>query len=263
MGMKGYKVFESDWSCKGYQYKVGETFEEYLPPDCLDCGFHFCTELADCFKFYAFMPYNKVAEVEALGSIYDKEYSIHATDKIRIIREIPWQEVLQLANAGKYNTGGDNVGDYNNGDHNTGNRNSGNCNTGNRNCGNNNCGNRNSGNCNYGGYNTGWYNDGSFNSGSHNIGHKNSGDWNYTNYSSGCFNTDEPKILMFNKLSDWTYRDWQCSVAYDLLRVTHLYENNQEWWDNLIDSNKDVIKSLPNFDKEIFAEIMNIDINTI
>lgn len=31
---------------------------------------------------------------------------------------------------------------------------------------------------------------------------------NKTNFSNGCFNTEEPKIFLFNKPSDWTYRDW-------------------------------------------------------
>ena len=26
--MKGYKAFNKDWTCRGKQYKVGETFEE-------------------------------------------------------------------------------------------------------------------------------------------------------------------------------------------------------------------------------------------
>lgn len=28
--MKGYKVFEPDWTCKGFQYEVGKTFEEVV-----------------------------------------------------------------------------------------------------------------------------------------------------------------------------------------------------------------------------------------
>lgn len=28
--MKGYKVFESDWTCMGFHYEVGKTFEEVV-----------------------------------------------------------------------------------------------------------------------------------------------------------------------------------------------------------------------------------------
>lgn len=58
-------------------------------------GFHFCARAADCFNYYGFDPKNKVAEIEALGDI-DSDGSISCTNKIHIIREIPWQEIQQL-----------------------------------------------------------------------------------------------------------------------------------------------------------------------
>ena len=30
--MKGYKVFKPDWTCRGFQYSVGKTFEEDMTP---------------------------------------------------------------------------------------------------------------------------------------------------------------------------------------------------------------------------------------
>lgn len=32
-GVRGYKVFCHDWTCRGFQYEVGKTYEEdsYLP----------------------------------------------------------------------------------------------------------------------------------------------------------------------------------------------------------------------------------------
>lgn len=38
----------------------------------------------------------------------------------------------------------------------------------------------------------------------YNTGNYNSGDWNKTCCSNGCFNTESPKIYMFNKQSNWT-----------------------------------------------------------
>lgn len=334
--MKGYKVFKPDWTCRGFQYSVGKTFEEDMTPSCCNRGFHFCTELKDCFNYYCFDPLNKVAEIEAPGEI-DTEATgkKHCTNKIKIVREISWEEVLKMINVGKANTGFGNTGNYNSGNYNNGNYNSGthntgknnsghynsginntgdynagdcnsgNCNDGSRNSGHwnsgnynsgyCNCGNCNTGDCNSGDWNDGNCNDGSHNSGNCNDGDCNSGDWNKTNFSSGCFNTEESKILMFNKPSAWTIEDWRCSKAKELLntisynalqwvysdkmteeekeqhpkyKTTGGYlkkrnksECNQLWWDNLSDCNKNVIKSLPNFDAKIFKEITGIDIN--
>lgn len=96
---------------------------------------------------------------------------------------------------------------------------------------------------------------------------------------------------MFNKPSDWTFRDWCHSEAKDILDTVPIwiqsenmtdeekeqhpeYEttggclkeiNNskyvQAWWNILSDHEKNVIKSLPNFDAEIFKEITGIDVN--
>lgn len=40
--VKGYKVFNPDWTCRGFQYEVGKIFEEDVKPSCCDRGFHFC-----------------------------------------------------------------------------------------------------------------------------------------------------------------------------------------------------------------------------
>lgn len=61
--IKGYKVFNPDWTCRNFQYEVGKTFEEDVTPKCCDRGFHFCTKASDCFSYYGFNPENKVAEV--------------------------------------------------------------------------------------------------------------------------------------------------------------------------------------------------------
>ena len=228
--MKGYKVFKPDWTCRGFQYSVGKTFKEDVTPSCCNRGFHFCTELKDCFNYYSFDPSNKVAEIEALGEI-DTEATgkKHCTNKIKIVREISWEEVLKMINIGKANTGFGNIGNYNTGNYNIGDRNNGNCNDGSYNSGYWNSGNCNSGYCNCGNCNTADYNsgdhnsgncnDGSYNSGNCNDGDYNTGDWNKTNFSSGCFNTEESKILMFNKSSDWTIEDWRCSKAKELLNT--------------------------------------------
>ena len=69
--MIAYKVFNPDWTCRGFKYQVGETYEEDINPSVCDRGFHFCKKLADCFNYYNFDSDNKVAEIEALGDISD------------------------------------------------------------------------------------------------------------------------------------------------------------------------------------------------
>ena len=222
--IRGYKVFNPDWTCKGFQFEVGKTFTEDVTPVCCDRGFHFCTKAADCFNYYDFRPDNKVAEIEALGDIdTNNNDSKCCTNKIKIIRELTWHEVLDLVNLGKActglcnngdynsgnwnngncNSGNNNSGDYNSGNWNNGNWNSGNCNSGNRNSGdynsgNWNNGNNNSGNCNSGDYNSGNHNSGSYNSGDYNSGNHNSGDYNSGNRNSGDYNSGDYSSGSYN-----------------------------------------------------------------
>ena len=238
--VKGFKVFNPDWTCnpngKPFQYAVGGTYEEDVKPMVCDRGFHFCEKAADCFNYYQFNPENKVAEVLALGEV-DTDGTKSCTNKIQIVREIPWAELLEIVNTGKgctglCNSGNRNSGDCNSGDCNSGDCNSGDCNSGNRNsgdwnsgdwnsgdCNSGDCnsGNRNSGDWNSGNRNSGDWNSGNRNSGDWNSGNRNSGDWNKCSFSNGCFNTVSPKIYLFNKPSEWTYQDWLDSEARYLL----------------------------------------------
>ena len=278
--MKGYKVFNSDWTCRDFKYEVGKTYEMEEHPICCNNGFHFCTNLSDCFNYYGFNTNNKVAEIEALGEI-DKsdDDTKHCTNKIKIVREIAWKEVLTLCNSGDCNSGDWNSGNWNSGDWNSGNWNSGDCNSGNW----------NSGDCNSGDCNSGDWNSGDWNS-----GNWNSGDWNITSFSNGCFNTEEPKIYLFDKPSDWTYRDWANSDARYILNcmptdeIDWIYSEDmtdeekdkhpehettggflrtlsksserQTWWDELGEHWKNEVKSIPNFDEKVFERITGIKI---
>ena len=100
--MKGYKVFNPDWTCKDFQYEVGKSYEMDEKPAICHKGFHFCKKAVDCFNYYDFNPSNKVAEVEAYGEVeIDSKEGKICTNKIKIIREIPWTEVLEIVNTGK------------------------------------------------------------------------------------------------------------------------------------------------------------------
>ena len=262
--VKGYKVFNPDWTCKGKQYTCPGTFEENVNPSVCNVGMHFCKNAADCFRYYDFDPNNHVAEVIAHGTVAEGEDKC-ATNKLEIVREIPWAEVLEIVNTGKACTGRCNSGNCNSGNCNSGNWNSGNCNSGN--C---NSGNWNSGNCN-------------------------SGNWNKTSFSNGCFNTVSPKIYMFNKPTDWTFEQWlnyraryllnqieDCPLEYvwfdtmtDEEKAVHpeaettggylkertTADNARKWWAGLSADDRNIIFSLPNFDAVIFKEITGIDVD--
>ena len=188
MSVKGYKVFNSDWTCRGKQYSCPGTFEEFVSPSVCNVGMHFCKNAADCFRYYDFDPNNHVAEVIAHGTVAEDDNKC-ATDKLEIVREIPWAEVLEIVNTGKSCTGRCNSGNWNSGNCNSGNRNSGNRNSGNWNSGDCNSGNRNSGDQNSGDCNSGDWNSGNRNSGNRNSGDRNSGDLNSGNRNSGNWNS--------------------------------------------------------------------------
>ena len=99
---------------------------------------------------------------------------------------------------------------------------------------------------------------------------------------------------MFNKPSDWTYRDWLDSDARYLLNeipknvAEWIYSQDmsdeektahpehettggylkdldekdcgQIWWDGLEEYNRNIIKALPNFDAGIFESVTGINI---
>lgn len=246
--VKGYKVFNPDWTCRNFQYEVGKLFR--LPEDevlsICECGFHFCQKLEDCFYYYAFQPQNKIAEVIATGDVKAEKDKM-CTNEILILREIPWHEALEMLNNGTGNTGygncGDcntgikntggyntgstnfggintglsNVGDANTGDSNRGRRNTGSDNIGDWNVGSRNIGDGNVGNHNMGNFNVGMYNVGYYNTGDCNLGDYNTGDYNLGSRFNGCFNTEKSKIYMFNKPTDWSIDDWYNSSAYKTL----------------------------------------------
>lgn len=289
--MIAYKVFNSDWTCRGFKYNVGETYEEEIDLSLCDRGFHFCKELKDCFSYYQFNPNNKVAKVEALGDIVEGGDKC-CTNKIKIVKELTWHEVLEMVNIGRGNSGNYNSGDWNSGHHN-----SGHCNSGYYNSGHYNSGHYNSGDFNSGNYNSGNYNSGDCNSGDCNSGYWNSGDFNLSDNNAGCFNVDDHKLLFFDQETEMTWYQWRNSRAYALLpdfdsRPTEwIYADDmtdQEksdhpsyettggflksrdvsnaykvWWDELNEDQKQCIREIPNFDAKKFHQITGIPKNKL
>ena len=236
--VKGFKVFNPDWTCnpngKPFQYAVGGTYEEDVKPMVCDRGFHFCEKAADCFNYYQFNPENKVAEVLALGEV-DTDGTKSCTNKIQIVREIPWAELLEIVNTGKGCTGLCNSGDWNSGDWNK---------------------------CNF--------SNGCFNTVSPKIYLFNKpSEWTYGDWLNSearyLLNQIPGDVLEYIYLSDMTDEEKaahpEAETTGGYLKILDNSECAVIWWRGLSDRQKAVITAIPNFDKEIFKQITGIDVD--
>ena len=253
---KGYKVTDKNGVCnpsgnKPVLYEVGKTVKVSGALVICTNGIHFCQKVANCFSFYSFDRNNRVFEIEAYGDLVSDDGDIkNAASEIKVIRELSWLEVLDLANTGSGNTGYNNAGNDNAGNDNAGNDNAGNYNAGNR-----------------------------------NAGYANAG-----NDNAGAFNTLAAPYMLFNKPSAWSFADFTASRAFNILSQvnTTLWVNDyqmtseekekfpyyvttkgyvrnipfkeafQNLWHNLNQTARDEFKKLPNFDSVIFEEITGV-----
>ena len=287
--MTGYKAFDENLQCRGFQFEVGKTYETGKQKNelklCSDTVFHFCREL---YKIESVSNYtiakSRVCEVIAEGDIVT-DGDKFGTNKLTILREIPREELNEYNNC---NSGNCNSGDWNSGNRNSGNWNSGNRNSGNRNSGDCNSGNCNSGNRNSGNRNSGNRNSGNCNSGNCNSGNWNSGNWNSGDWNSGFFNSNEPNVRMFNKdtkfkrddihIPSWCYFDLTVWVSHDTAteqeKETYkkeievcggfikTLEYKEAWklaWGKASKEEHKELLELPNWDNEVFKEITGID----
>ena len=87
MGEKGYKAFNSDFTCKDKQYEENTTYEESGDRICDKGVMHYCENPFDVLNYYPLVDdkgrISEFAEVEALGKVYRKEDK-SATNKLYI-----------------------------------------------------------------------------------------------------------------------------------------------------------------------------------
>ena len=282
--MIGYKAFNENLQCRGFQFEVGKTYETGRAKEdlslCSDTVFHFCRELHRIENVSNYcISKSRVCEVIADGDVVT-DGDKYGTNKLTILREIPREELNE------YNS-------CNSGYRNSGNRNSGDCNSGNRNSGNRNSGDRNSGNCNSGNWNSGDCNSGNWNSGDRNSGNCNSGNcnsgnWNSGNRNSGFFNTNSPLVRIFNKETNisradidfpsFLYFDLTVWVSHDtatdeekeahkidietcggFIKAISYKEAFRIAWNKASKEEHKKLLKLPNWNNEIFMEISGID----
>ena len=250
MSVKGYKVFNSDWTCRGFQYAVGETFKHNGNIEMCGAGFHFCTRIADCFNYYRFDSSNKVAEIEAIGDVITGDDK-SVTNEIKIIREISWHEVLELANTGKDCTGCSNSGNYN----------SGNC---------------NSGYCNSSDFNSGSWNSCSFSTGFFNsvpqpiyafnkpLDMKRKEFYDYKGVQILNDNFSLTQWITENDMTDKEkeeHPDYKTTGGYS--KTLDFKTACERMWEQLTEEEKKEVCRIPNFDADVFKEITGIDVGGV
>lgn len=231
------KGFDKNLKCRGYQFKIGKDYKINLPKGyklttndlCSDKVFHFCDGLSKVHGYYSCREeeQNRFCVIEVLGQFCESDDKC-GSNHIRIVREIVGEE-LQIA---KGLTNG---------------------------------------------------NTGLFNSGDLNSGDLNSGIFNKTNGSNGVFCNKEPKICIFNIQTDWTLKEFINSKYYDAIMSSDFplteWQHNPDaaengvdgklivntykdachrWWNGMTQYNKDIIKSMPNFNIDIFCDITGI-----
>lgn len=237
--VKGFKVFNPDWTCRGKTYTCPGKFEENITQSTCKEGIHFCKNAADCFNYYRFDPENKVAEVVAYGMVAEDGDKC-CTDKIEIVREIPWTELLEIVNSGKNCTGLCNSGD------------------------------RNSGSCNSGSWNKCSFSNGCFNTINPKIYLFNKpSEWTYQDWIDSearyLLNRNPVDMLEYVYLSDMTEEEKEshpeAEITGGYLKILDNSERAVIWWRGISEHEKAVIKAIPNFDKEIFKEITGIDVD--
>ena len=96
--MKGFKGFDRNLRCRGFQYEVGKTYEMEEEPVICERGFHFCESLLGIDSYYPLVEKklhtkiwnsseydsslmffnNRYCEVEAIGEIVSEEGCLHS-----------------------------------------------------------------------------------------------------------------------------------------------------------------------------------------
>ena len=86
--IRGFKGFDKDLKCRGFQYEIGKDYEQEGEVKCCERGFHFCENPFDVFRYYSPSD-SRYCEVEGDGNA-DKANadSKVATSHIHISAEI-------------------------------------------------------------------------------------------------------------------------------------------------------------------------------
>ena len=86
--IRGFKGFDKDLKCSGFQYEIGKDYEQEGEVKCCERGFHFCENPFDVFRYYSPSD-SRYCEVEGDGNADEaNDDSKVATSNIHISAEI-------------------------------------------------------------------------------------------------------------------------------------------------------------------------------
>ena len=237
--MIGYKAFNKDLTCRGFQYEIGQTYSMDESPVPCERGFHFCKSIAETYDYYEMSDNTRICKIEALGEVQTDDDKKYCTNVIKILEEIT-EDWERKGNSNSSNSGYSNSGNRNSGDWNSGNRNSGDWNSGN-------------------------WNSGLFNTEKNpklKMFDKDS-DWTIEDwiesYARFIMNSCPCTYSDFINESDMTEEEKENHPEYKTIGgYTKTFvvtkEDKEKWWNDLSEADKNVIRALPNFDFDKFRQ---------
>jgi hypothetical protein len=93
--IKGYKGFDQNLKCQGFQYEVGKEYKHEGEVEYCNSGFHFCENPLDVFYYYA-PASSRYCEVEGSGDIdRDSDDSKVTCSELKIGREVGLKELTE------------------------------------------------------------------------------------------------------------------------------------------------------------------------
>ena len=229
--MYGYKAFDLDLNCRDFQFKVGKTYKIKGELRICENGFHFCKIIDNVYNYYNDRENSRICLVRGIGKFIEDGDKV-CFEEIEIIKELSKDDIkntLIKNNSGRYN------------------------------------------------------------SGRHNSGNFNSGYYNSGDYNSGYFNNTNSKVRLFNKNTDiefnseiidklnnilYKVKPLLTYVSKDQMTEQELKDNpsanttggflrneGKQSWVNVTKEDFEFIKSLPNFDANVFKELTGVDLN--
>lgn len=114
--MIGYKAFDMELKCRGFQFEVGKTYDTGIADEklelCTKSVFHFCREInrIECVSDYK-LSKSRVCEVVAEGGVVSSDDGKFGTNRIMLLRELTREEIKKYndMNSGDCNSGYFNV----------------------------------------------------------------------------------------------------------------------------------------------------------
>ena len=227
--MIGYKAFNKDLTCRGFQYEIGQTYSMEESPVPCERGFHFCKSIAETYNYYNMSDNTRICKIEALGEVQTDDDKKYCTNVIKILEEIT-EDWERKGNSNSTNSGYCNSGD------------------------------RNSGDCNSGNWNSGLFN--TEKNPKIKMFDKDS-DWTFEDWDNSdardIMNTCPFTYSDFICEQDMTEEEKENHPEYKttggyIKTFVATKEDKEKWWNDLSVTDKDTIRDLPNFDFDKFRQ---------